>query len=245
MDKKQEERHFLDRFKSFFDNFPQGDVECTEEPDFIVATPKHRLGIEVTKLYWTSEPGNLPRQAQESLHGQVANKAEQLHEKSDLPKCIVSVHFADRKLRKKDIEPAAMEVFNSVMSNIPSAESSAQLPPNGWTESGLPANISALSVYRTDNIEKTTYSAPQVGWIPDMNSKTDIQRVLDAKNPKALAYRKKCDELWLLINVAFGTISSQFDIPDEVVEEVVDANFDRVFLLSHSQEKVWELNIDT
>ena len=239
--KKDEERIYLERFKETSGDMPVGEIEECEEPDFVVAAPDRRIGIEITKLFWDPDPGEVPRQAVESVREQIANKAQQIHAKSNLPSCHVSVHFRSEQLKKKDADRVAADVFDVVSSNFPEANESTRIPPNSWTECRLPDSIHAVSVYRLDNMPEPFYAAPQSGWIPSLDSERDVQRVLSSKNKKVDEYRKKCDEIWLVINVGFGTISGEFDVPSDVTEHTFESPFDRVYLLSQSRTKCWRL----
>jgi hypothetical protein len=53
MDKERELKHLL-RFKEVCPLFPDGEIECTEKPDFIVHASNRLLGIEHTEIF---QPG--------------------------------------------------------------------------------------------------------------------------------------------------------------------------------------------
>lgn len=48
----EEEKLVMELFRQEYDDFPKGKLVKSESPDFILkASPKHRIGIEVTKLH--------------------------------------------------------------------------------------------------------------------------------------------------------------------------------------------------
>ena len=67
--------------------------------------------------------------------------------------------------------------------------------------------------------------------------------MLDAKNPKHATYLEKCDLIWLVINVGFGTISAEFDVPGHVVDHEYESPFDRIYLVSQSRSQWSRLTI--
>jgi len=50
MNKERENNH-LKHFKSIFKNFPDGEIECQERPDFIVHSKTKIIGIELTEIF--------------------------------------------------------------------------------------------------------------------------------------------------------------------------------------------------
>lgn len=241
--KKEEERLYLDRFKDSIDDFPNGEIEEFEEPDFLIRENNKIVGIEVTKMFWERNPDELPQQAKESVHDLIAIKASKLHTENGLPTCHVSVHFSQTKLKKKDTDTVARIIFDIVSKNIPRPGSSIQIPPNAWTCVPLPGELSAVSIHQIDEIGETFYSAPQFGWIPNLRADSDLQSTINVKNGRINAYRKNCDEIWLLINLGFGSISSQFDVPDDVLRHNYVTHFDRIYLLHQMNNRCWRLQI--
>jgi len=49
--KKEIDTIFLERFRSAFSGFPDGGIEQTDEPDFLVHRQGSVLGIEITELH--------------------------------------------------------------------------------------------------------------------------------------------------------------------------------------------------
>jgi hypothetical protein len=56
-DKEYLERHFFDRFAENYKNLPFGTVIKSESPDFLIKTDNETIGIEITRIINTRNPG--------------------------------------------------------------------------------------------------------------------------------------------------------------------------------------------
>lgn len=242
--KKEEERIYLDRFCAVCSDFPAGDIDDCEEPDFLVFSSNKVIGIELTKLYWNPLLGKKPEQVREYVRDLIVFKAGQLHQEQSLSPCHASIHFTDFELRKNDADRVARLVVNVVSANLPPDGKMVRIPPNSWTECTLPNELSSVSLLRLDSLSKSFYTSPQSGLIPPCSS-AYIERVLADKNAKVATYRRKCDEVWLVINVGFGVLSGEFDITEDVLSAEYQSAFERVYILHQSQNQLWRLNVAT
>lgn len=235
--KKEEERFYLDRFAELVDNFPQGEIVETENPDFLVVSDR-RIGVEVTKLYWEPEPGQLPAQATAAARNRVVRVAQAMHSESEVPNCHVSIHFSDDKIRGKDANKLAKSAFDVVANNLPQRNEMRRIPPNMWTEFYMPDGLDSLLIYRDDGMPQSFYGSGECDFVPDLDPERDIQqRVLDGKNGRVDAYLQKCDEVWLVINIGFGELAGEFDISDIVSEHEYQLRFSRAYVLHQNAKR--------
>lgn len=240
--KKEIERLQLQRFRELFNGFPEGEIEETEEPDFIVYSEVGNIGIEVTDLYWEVPEGEKPRQAEESIKYRIAGRARDLHEELELPPVHVSIHFSNNHTFQKNIvEQLATRISKLVEQNLPEMNSKYEEGYEWVNRDYFPEEINRIAVYRFPEIKRAFFSAPDAGFIPDLSPR-DIVRVLDNKNKKYAFYRKRCNELWLVVNINGSQLSSTFDIPEEAITERYRTPFERVFLLNSGKE-IYELSV--
>lgn len=244
VEKKDVERAQLEVFCQLFPNFPVGEIAESEEPDFLVTTGAGVIGLELTDLYWDAPTGQRPRKSQESVRYQVCERARDEWRAAGFPPVHVAVHFSEnRELKKCDVELLARSVVDVAHRNLPDQEGSAE-ESYGWTNrNSFPEELDTVSVYRLDVLTKAHFSAPDAAFIPDLH-RGDVERALRSKEPKYTNYRKKADEVWLLVNINGAPLSTTFDAVDDAVNATYRSSYDRVFILVHSDKKLCELSLE-
>ncbi len=76
---------------------------------------------------------------------------------------------------------------------------------------------------------KSYWNAPLASFVPTVNPQ-QIQDILNEKNSRCADYRKKCDEVWLLIVVDRFKASSFSMIPEGITEHDYTHEFDAAYL---------------
>lgn len=241
--KKDVELWRLERFKSFISDFPSGNIESTEEPDFLVRSDSRVVGIELTDLHQHVAPGQVPQQASEAMRHRVVARAQEIYTSGAHPPVLASFHLDDRiHIKKPEVEALAMSLAQLVIENIPSPNSSSEVPSDWDDMREIPSILFKLSVHRLDVVTKTSFSAPGATWVGTI-SRSDIERALASKDPKYAAYRARCGEAWLVINSNIETMSTWFEIDLDKLDEPFATNFDRVFLVQHFGGQAHELQV--
>lgn len=243
--KKELERWRLDRFKTFISDFPAGEVEPTEEPDFLVRGPDRVVGLELTDLHRETTPGQIPEQASAAMRERVVRRAKEIYASRQLPPVIASFLLDCRiHIRKSDVENFANEFADLVAESIPEPNSTKKVP-DGWDDMQvLPSILHSLSVHRLDAITKTFFSSPGATWVASLR-REDVERALARKEGKYRAYRTKCDEVWLVINADTESMATWFEFDLEVLDDLFTTRFDRVFLVQHFGGRAHELSLQT
>src|SRR5687768_11082771 len=93
MAKKIRELHLLYQFSDLWPPCPRGIVCVQESPDFVFAPDSTRVGVEVTRIVRSSQPGRRPLQEQEALKQRLAATATQLYDSRQLPAAHVTVQI--------------------------------------------------------------------------------------------------------------------------------------------------------
>ncbi len=238
---KEIEKRQLKVFRDLYSGFPEGRVIASEEPDFIVHA-SIKVGIELTSLFWGEGNNHIPRQAQENIRYKICQKAREEYEKRCSPKIHVSVHFNEQfTLKKQDISSLAIRVVDFIGNNMPSENEIYEEEYDWNNRYHFPKEINAISIYRCTDLTKSCFSAPDSGYIPYCTDE-DVKRVLTKKESKYDNYLRKCNEVWLLININNGGISSTFDIPESTVDTKYKTRYDKVFLIQHRERRLFELS---
>jgi hypothetical protein len=219
-------------------------IEPSEEPDFVVHSAAGRLGIELTELHRSSDPGTHPLQAQEAMRRRVLARAKDLYVEAHGPSLHVSVIFYDPPvISKAEVEPLAQQLADIALRNVPSV-GQTHLEEFDWQERGVfPEHVQRVAVYNVPLTNGPFFTAPSATWVADLAA-TDVQSALDSKNPKCAAYRVRCDSVWLLINCNTDFLSTWFEVDPIALQRKFNSDFDRAFLLSHFSGQVFELGLE-
>jgi len=244
--KKEEEKILLQNFRDCCPECPSGEPYATESPDFLIPAGTGKLGIELTLLYRNNTRNRGLLQEQESLRRQVADKARQICESQACPHIHVNVSFNDQhrlcKGRKGNIESAAKELASLILDNIPE-HGTVELQETEDNYEQWPATLSRVSIARYDVLTKTTFCPTDGGFVPKLEPGL-VQSVIDKKDLRCSDYRKRCEELWLLVVADGFACSSWFTVEPDIITHAFVASFDRVFLFQNFEKKVFELRVD-
>lgn len=241
--KKEVELWRLDRLKSFIADFPEGCIEPTERPDFLIHCSAKVIGIELTDLHRQTPQGLVSEQASESMRHKVVARAKEIYESRLLPPVIATFFLNDRvHIKKREAELLATDLANLVSSNVPAINASIEIPESWDDFRTLPAVLHSLSVRRLDVVTKTFFSNPGATWVSTL-SRQDIERVLESKEGKLENYRAKCDEVWLVINSDIESMSTWFEIEQSLLDESFSTRFDRVYVVQHFRGVAHQLRL--
>lgn len=241
--KKELEFSRLERFKSFMPDFPMGEVEPTEEPDFLVRGPDRIVGLELTDLHRETLPGQTPEKATEAMRQRVVTRAREIYATRQLPPVSASFFLDDRiHVKKSEVEALAQDFADLVASNVPSPNSSKDVSEDWGDVQSFPSILHSLSIHRLDGVTKAFFNSPSATWLATLK-REDVERALAAKEPKYSAYRDKCDEAWLVINADTASMSTWFEFDLDVLNNPFATRFDRVFLVQHFGGKAHELRL--
>jgi len=242
--KKDIEGIHLERFQAAFDEFPQGRIEPTEEPDFLIHRPNSVLGIELTELHRATRPGTRPQQASEAMRSRVVARAQELWDQRELPSVKVSVFMnTNYEIQKSEVEKLALAILVLAIKNLPEPNSSKSEEYDWINREYFPEQLLKVSVRRLDAITRTHFSSPGATWVATL-ADSDIKRALASKEPKYETYKMKCDEAWLVISADIGPMSTWFEYDVQKLSSSFNTQFDRLFLLRHFGCKLVELKTE-
>lgn len=180
-------------------------------------------------------------QADEAMRRRVVARAQEIYEGNGCPPVYVSALFNDSvHIRKAEVESLAFALYNIVVRNLPTVDSSGNEKYDWVNRSYFPETFDTVSVHRLTDITQTFFSCPGSTWIGPLTV-DEVKRVLAAKEPKYAAYRNKCEEVWLVINADMLSMSTWFEIDEQRLMIPYLTKFDRLFLFLHFSNKVVEL----
>jgi hypothetical protein len=241
--KKEIETHYLGRFRAAISDFPFGQIEPTEEPDFLIHGEHQTIGIELTELHCFTPVGVKPKQALEAMRHRVAARAQDLYVAKGLPPVRVSVFMRDaHDIKRPDVQTLAEAICQFVegcLSRLNDSQTKEYASDKGHH---LPEPILNVSVHRLDAINKALFTVPGAAWVPTL-SDADIQRAIAPKELRYSAYRQKCDQAWLVINTNIGPMSTWFEFDSSTPLLALTTPFERVFVLGHFGSELVELRV--
>lgn len=242
MGKKNEEMEFIRIFQKVFPEFPQGQIEEHEKPDFLIRTPSCLLGIEVTRLYCETPEGKRPMTEQEGLQTQILRGAKNCYDRDGNPPIHVSVHFKTLPgLRKADVDHLANQIVRIVREEM-LAKGIWVIREDEDNWEWWPPTIAFVIILRNAVLTRSTWVSSVCGFFPELHPKL-VQAALDGKNSSVPTYRQRCSKLWLLMVAVGSGMSLTFDITPEIEPHHFRASFDRAFLLQCFEGKFLELKI--
>ena len=239
MDKKEHERRYLNAFVELYALAKGRRFDNSENPDFISATDEGFLGIEVTQLHHNNPQGESPTQEQDSLRDRVVNTAQRLYTSCGGPPAVVTVHFANHRIRKADVQVLATAAKEAALLIAPSEFGTEEVRRARVSRVQLPKPIRIVRVMRSLEITETFWSSPTSTWIPKLMPRS-VQLTINTKNASYDSYRQRCDCVWLLVYTEGFRRSSIFTVPADLQEHQFTSAFDKTFLL-HERQTLFEL----
>jgi hypothetical protein len=196
--KKNREFNHLINFKEVCPFFPDGLIEITEKPDFIVHTHDNLLGIEHTEIFQPGPTDGTSLQAQDSLGQRVVSKAKRLYLKQYSQPLFVQICFNNKAMiSKKSVDRLAKAVVHLLeITHIEPGEA-ITLRRTIENSKDFPNEIIMLHIYAQHGKENRWVSS-SAGWIPEVTPEY-IQEKIDQKEKKLDYYKSKCAITWLLV----------------------------------------------
>lgn len=243
MKKEREFAHLL-HFKEIYPFFPDGEIECSESPDFLLQATEGSLGIEHTEIFHPGLPHGVSIQAQESLQKRTIQQAKELYSEDGEPNLKVLVLFNPGNiLRKQDTSKIAQEIVNLAKSSIPAKGDSIELRPTFETWETFPKEVAFIKIRRSQKEESDAFwKCLGVVFIPSINE-NDIREKIIEKENKLYQYKEKCEKVWLLIVADEFRISSTINLTSQAIRYNYQTGFDRVFVFWVFSGKIVELKV--
>ncbi len=262
--KERKEWTVMNLFVQAYRNFPTiADIKKSERPDFIVDTPKKRIGVEVTELKYDRDDSEFNMRAHEDFLNQLMDIALEKYQRavqdSMLP-LVVDVQFSDRisplvaTANNKEAEKAdlirmglAEEIAVIVADNMPMATGKQYIVDrtSKYGDQRLPMLVERILITNVSGLLKDHLWFASISTrVKPLSIESVVQRIKD-KDQKLSGYATDCDEQWLLIVQNSFLMSAHYDpvAANKALRHRYPTRFDRVLVFERSQAKVSELKI--
>ena len=215
--KKKHERFLLDRFLEHQGITPTRIVPG-ESPDFLIDIEGRTVGIEVTELFIRSDkseahpqPEEEPLlQAAESITNLIVSKAREIYFDAGNAPVLSTIWFSDRiTLDKKKGDQIAELIAHQIQSmSLKNSQAVAwRSSEDENDERSLSESVAIIRTYKVPDLRFARWTVARPGLVATLTRK-HLQEVIDKKAEKINAYKKRAEEIWLLI-VADRTRPSQ------------------------------------
>jgi len=217
---KGRERQAVEDLQQLFSDFPPGEIEDGEAPDFLVRSGGACVGIEVCEYFRPERLLGSPLREQEALAQQIAGRATEICvERGASPFWAPLSLEHDVRLHKRDVEHVARAIALAIL-----ARHADYIRNDGQ----LPTCVSDIVVHKLGPKHAPSITIIGTTWLPPLDHE-ELVRIIAGKEAKLDAYRKKCATVWLLIVVDGFQLSSMTEMPS--VLQTMKSSFDRVVLL--------------
>jgi hypothetical protein len=240
MEKTRELLHLL-HFKEACPFFPEGEIEKTEMPDFIVHAQGRTLGIEHTEAFQPGPPHGESFQAQDSLAQRVVDEAEYRYRQRHSQPLLVQILFKPRAgMSKQRIPTVAEMLVRLIEATHVESGTPVTLRRTQETLGCFPREVALIHLYSHPGGRQNLWRCSSAGFIPQLVPE-DLQAIVDRKERKRQNYAAKCPEVWLLIAADDVRIPSTVDLKESALDHRYDTGFDRVFFFWNSRRTFVEL----
>jgi len=235
---KVRERQHLEILRRACPDFPGGDVQQQESPDFVIGDDL--VGVEVTGIYRTPEPGNRPMKEQESLRTRVVEGAERLCTEAGLPGLYVSAYFS--QLLPTAVPELSSTLASVVADNVPGEGERLRLEfgrGSTWDR----RELQVVTIARPDGYEDSLWDPSGAAQYLAPISPAVVQDCIDGKSAKLGGYKDRFGETWLLLVMDDFSHSGHFNISPATLGHEYQAGFDRVWLATTFEGDVNDLTV--
>lgn len=242
MSRKEQKKHELAHllaFKDTISDFPEGNIPDNEEnPDFPISTPEKIIGVELTEIFHEPKINGTTLQAEENYIFEILRKAKELYKTSKNLPIIVWVDLRiGTDFKKRSIDSISKSLVRIVEENIPDEDSFKEVRKTWEIDDPLPKVISSITIIRFGSLTKSRWGPTGIGGAMPPIPHEFVQKSIDKKNSKLESYRKRCDEVWLVL-VVYGFLPSTFfEVSGKALTVVYNSNFERTYLFDFQKKK--------
>ncbi|MCK3686019.1 hypothetical protein [Maribellus sp. YY47] len=241
--KKQLEVLLASYFRECSDDFPNGKMEASESPDFIVKLKNsHRLGIELVRLNpGSAVPLDESEAEQNAVQEELVDDARELFEQNSNEKLFVKFLFNKKHpLSAERSLAVAVRAVTAIRTSIRNRNMRTLFYLVIPTEQ-LPEGIDEILVLHHPGLETSVWECSNNLGI-SRNVVEDIQNSIEKKEEKLRLYKKRqLESYWLLITTDRLRGQRNYNIRNQIANQNFHSGFDGVFLFDLFRSHVFRL----
>lgn len=223
---KEIERRFIEKAQQLGLQLPPGTVVECESPDFLIKTCSETLGIEVTRLFQPAAASRFDPRQVESFQDRVMRVAADLDKPNDPPVDVLVYCCWDGAKQPRDCRQMAESLVDFVRSHYKERHG-----PETYQRPDVPQGFDVIRVARPLDGTTNRWQAGHTGQGARLEQHF-LSDEIGRKNKLVPHYRKRADQVWLLLVASMFPLSGTFSVPREINTWKFEYDFDRVLLLS-------------
>jgi hypothetical protein len=219
----------LHEFRAAYSAFPIGQILDGEAPDFALKTTEETIGFEIREFVrGASRDGGSPKREREMYCKDVTSRARQAYEKIGIVPVAATFHWRPYTLTKGRPDLLALEAAKLIAVHAPTAVyGRARLDYEILDGTALEGEVRLISLVRPREGAENSFVIVDSDFIGVGSN--PVQDAIDDKNGKVADYRRKCDQVWLILWAGRGNMSSNAALHEEAIQQSYRTHFDRVF----------------
>src|SRR5688572_26894035 len=211
-----QEIQVLQVFRELYRHFPDGTIEESESPDFLLKGAGAVIGIEVTEVFQDSHEGKSKLQQYSSDSLKFTEQLIALLQPYVSYPFSIGIHFSKfNPIKKAEKERLLVETKNICLPILMAMQDNQHCRLE--YENGLPQQLDRIYIHRYDKMERSFNSQPEGGPVSNLTYQ-HIESIIKQKEQKLGKYHA-CNEYWLLIkegNYYAGSFDEiKIDLPIE------------------------------
>jgi hypothetical protein len=236
--KKMRERRVVAQLRGLWPDFPAGEIQDGESPDFTVETSDGaRIGIEVTAYHRPRQGDRALLVEQESLRWRVAERVAAGLNEAKVPAIRVSLFFNDiYPLNKGAVSPVAHSVLGLSLSRA-AALRVDEGDKIDFRPRELPREVSRLHVSRLSGLTESSCVPAGATSVPTLGI-AEVQNLVNKKAAKVGAYKIRCTSVILIIEIHGFRLTSIANLAESVLSYRFVSPFANTFVLIDGQQLV-------
>jgi hypothetical protein len=237
--KKQFELYHLNNFKKSCPIFPQGKIIKSEKPDFLIPDSAKILGIEHTVIYEVKNAYGVIPKEQDSLKNAILHSAQEIYKAKYKDPLLISVLFDEHiKLGKNKVNELG-KIIAEIAANNCKIDFGPMFCIND-NNSELPDEIFEIILHKYESTKSVNVDNPKFVWVKTLGA-NELKNEIFKKEALITEYRKKCDEIWLLMVVDEFDPASIFSVSEDAKNFIYETAFDKIFLFNNYTGEYFEL----
>jgi hypothetical protein len=208
--KKEKERRILEEFIKCYSGFPEGEIEGSEAPDFLVRAPTQVVGIELVEFVrGQSNRGSLIRQAESSREELIKQARKEYARRNKTPLQVSFFWCGESPLEKKSIPNLAKAIADIVDKYCSYGEIKLKEQLENTPLEGI---LDSIVIRRLHGLQRNEWISPEAGWVGI--EPQELQNIISSKQKNMRRYLAKCNTVWLVIYAEGSHISSTVVLSD-------------------------------
>ncbi|MGR3174156.1 MAG: hypothetical protein ACUZ8N_06105 [Candidatus Scalindua sp.] len=217
----------IERLKPIIEKYNLSNIENSESPDFVTKLNGASLGIEIVSLLNPSIESN------EQLEFRICNEAEKKYNECKLPPVSVILAFTGEfDLKTPDFKKTIKALIDCTKNHCGNEYSYDFLCNDDYPVDRI--------LYRTfEAIHIKRVSGSKSKWTPEnvdiqeiqSVSEANIQDVINNKDRKIVNYKKRCNFIWLIIDIGNYSPSTRASLEGNILSHIYKSKFTKTILL--------------